>query len=79
MRPVHDSNGCYRFCIGLQYEIHQDGSVPLQQIAKLDQLIALMPRTLDVCSAAVSVCHRVTAIRSEQTTQLELKLQKALA
>merc|ERR1711965_554442 len=37
MRPVHDSNGVYRYCIGLQYEVQKN--TPLsEQVAELDSL-----------------------------------------
>ena len=52
MRPVHDSNGVYRFCIGVQFEVTQDMSLK-NRLSKLDKLLKLLPSTLEVESRAV--------------------------
>merc|ERR1712087_859646 len=45
LRPVHDSNGVYRFCIGVQSELTR--SVHLQAgLAQLGKLIKLLPSTV---------------------------------
>merc|ERR1712185_240952 len=49
MRPVHDSNGVYRFCIGVQFEVGQDTQLK-SRLAKLDKLIKLLPTTIEVGS-----------------------------
>merc|ERR1712023_153926 len=38
MRPVHDSNGVLRFCIGVQFEVSRDMSLKAR-LAKLEKLI----------------------------------------
>ena len=38
LHPVHDSNGVYRFCIGVQFEVTRDTSLKTR-LAKLDKLI----------------------------------------
>jgi len=77
MRPVHDSNGVYRFCIGVQFEVTRDLSLK-SRLAKLDKLVKLLPSTLEVSSAAVGKVHAKTEAAEESSTQLETKLQKAL-
>lgn len=57
MRPVHDSNGVYRFCIGLQFEVTRDMHLK-SQLAKLDKLIKLLPSKLDVESKAAGAVHQ---------------------
>ena len=38
MRPVHDSNGVYRFCIGVQFEVAQNSQLK-ERLKKLDMLL----------------------------------------
>merc|ERR1711988_704433 len=52
MRPVHDTNGVYRFCIGVQFEVMHDQSLK-SRVAKLEKLIKLLPSQIDVESRAV--------------------------
>ena len=78
MRPVHDSNGVYRFCIGVQFEVRRDVSLKTR-LAKLDKLIKLLPASLEVSSRAVGVAHDRYEAPVEQSTQLNVKLEKALA
>ena len=78
MRPVHDSNGVYRFCIAVQYEVSK--STPMQdQISELDGLIKLLPASVDVSSKAVGATHRRAVITEEATTALDVKLERAMA
>merc|ERR1719238_1563580 len=58
MRPVHDTNGVYRFCIGVQFEVEQDMSLKTR-LKKLEKLIKLLPSTIEVASAAVGDVHAV--------------------
>ena len=57
MRPVHDSNGVYRFCIGVQFEVTRDMSLK-SRLAKLDKLVKLLPTTIEVSSAATGLGAR---------------------
>merc|ERR1712185_605718 len=77
MRPVHDSNGVYRFCIGVQFEVTRDQSLK-SRLAKLDKLVKLLPNVLEVSSAAVGVAHAKEEASVEKETALEQKLQSAL-
>jgi len=77
MRPVHDSNGVYRFCIGVQFEVTRDLSLK-SRLAKLDKLVKLLPATLEVSSAASGVVHAKTEAAEEKAADLETKLNKAL-
>ena len=52
MRPVHDSNGVYRFCIGVQFEITEDTALT-SRLSKLNKLVSLLPATLEVGSQGV--------------------------
>merc|ERR1719502_1225695 len=52
MRPVHDSNGVYRYCIAVQYEMSKAVSLKAQ-VAELDNLIKLIPRSIEVSSKPV--------------------------
>ena len=58
MRPVHDSNGVYRYCIGVQFEITPNDPKLKSRLAKLDKLIQLLPKTFDVSSQAVGMTHK---------------------
>ena len=78
MRPVHDSNGVYRFCIGVQFKVERDVSLK-SRLAKLDKLIKLLPATLEVSSRAVGVAHDRYEAQVETNTALDVKLEKALA
>jgi PAS domain S-box-containing protein len=54
MRPVHDSNGVYRFCIGVQF----DATVsPQNRMGKLKKLLPLLPNELPVNAPPVGVRH----------------------
>merc|ERR1711988_690628 len=50
MRPVHDTNGVYRFCIGVQFEVTRDMQLK-ERLKKLDMLLQLLPAKLDVGAA----------------------------
>jgi PAS domain S-box-containing protein len=78
MRPVHDSNGVYRFCIGVQFEVTRDMNLK-SRLAKLDKLIKLLPATLEVSSQAVGVAHERTEVKVETETELTKKLDSAMA
>jgi len=77
MRPVHDSNGVYRFCIGVQFEVMHDTSLK-SRVAKLEKLIKLLPSKIEVESGAVGDRFEVREVAAEQTTELETKLTSAL-
>jgi len=47
MRPVHDSHGVYRFCIGVQFEVSQNAMLK-ERLKKLDALLQLLPETIEV-------------------------------
>jgi len=78
MRPVHDSNGVYRFCIGVQFEVTRDMHLK-SRLAKLDKLIKLLPATLEVSSTATGAKHERSEADNEKSTALETKLQSALS
>ena len=78
MRPVHDSNGVYRFCIGVQFEVTRDMSLK-SRLAKLDKLVKLLPTTIEVSSAATGRVHAVEEVAVEKTTELSKKLESALS
>ena len=49
MRPVHDTNGVYRFCIGVQSEATEE--IPSsERLGHLEKLLQLLPATIDVVS-----------------------------
>jgi len=77
MRPVHDSNGVYRFCIGVQFEVTRDMSLK-SRLSKLDKLIKLLPQTIEVGSKAIGLRHTKAQVMVEQSTALETKLESAL-
>merc|ERR1711907_644932 len=47
MRPVHDTHGVYRFCIGVQFEV-VPGSQLKARLKKLDTLLQLLPDKIEV-------------------------------
>ena len=78
MRPVHDSNGVYRFCIGVQFEVSRDTQLKTR-LAKLDKLIKLLPTTIEVgTSVASGEQHRRAEVDVETNTALDKKLSSAL-
>jgi len=78
MRPVHDSNGVYRFCIGVQFEVSRDTQLK-SRLAKLDKLIKLLPTTIEVGSVvAAGEQHRRAEVDVETNTALDKKLSSAL-
>tara|TARA_B110000046_G_scaffold50424_1_gene56258 strand:+ start:171 stop:1829 length:1659 start_codon:yes stop_codon:yes gene_type:complete len=77
MRPVHDSNGVYRFCIGVQFEVTHDMSLRTR-VSKLEKLIKLLPTQIDVESAAVGDVHMVAEVAEEANAELDTKLTSAL-
>jgi PAS domain S-box-containing protein len=77
MRPVHDSNGVYRLCIGVQFEITRDMSLKTR-LLKLERLIKLLPTTIEVSSATAQPTHMRTENEAEQRTELDVKLESAL-
>ena len=77
MRPVHDSNGVMRFCIGVQFEVTRDTNLK-NRLAKLDKLLKLLPATLEVSSHAVGEAHVKEENAAEKAAALETKLVSAL-
>ena len=77
MRPVHDSNGVYRFCIGVQFEVTRDVSLK-SRLAKLDKLIKLLPSTIEVASQASGRQFTVIETAEEKGAELATKLESAL-
>jgi PAS domain S-box-containing protein len=77
MRPVHDSNGVYRLCIGVQFEITRDMSLKTR-LLKLERLIKLLPTTIEVSSATAQPTHMRLENEAEQRTELDVKLESAL-
>jgi PAS domain S-box-containing protein len=47
MRPVHDSHGVYRFCIGVQFEVGSSSNLK-QRLLRLDRLLQLLPDKIEV-------------------------------
>ena len=45
MKPVFDSDGIYRYVIGVQFEIVEDDNLK-QRLVQLDKLLKMLPRTL---------------------------------
>jgi PAS domain S-box-containing protein len=78
MRPVHDSNGVYRFCIAVQFEVVRDMSLK-KRLAQLDKLVKLLPNVLEVSSVPTGAVHRKDEGAEELAASLEEKLQSALA
>jgi len=78
LRPVHDSNGVYRFCIGIQFEIARADISLRSRLAKLDKLIRLLPSSIDVSGRAVGAQFTVQQAPEEISTDLATKLERAL-
>ena len=76
LRPVHDSNGVYRFCIGVQFEVTRDMSLK-SRLSKLDKLIKLLPSTIEVASVKTGIAHNRFEAAVETNTALEVKLETA--
>ena len=73
MRPVHDSNGVYRFCIGVQFEVEQNSKLK-ERLKKLDALLQLLPDEIEVQTRkAAGRKHRKEAVPGtvgKSTTEL---------
>ena len=79
MRPVHDSNGVYRFCIGVQFAVTNESSKK-ERLGHLDQLLQMLPSTIEVAhNKAVGQVHHKLEAFEEKSTQLSTKLESALA
>jgi PAS domain S-box-containing protein len=50
LQPVHDSNGGYRFCIGVQFDVSA-GQSDTSKLGRLTKLVKLLPSTIEVPSA----------------------------
>jgi len=86
MRPVHDSNGVYRFCIGLQLEATYDARGTLTspdktQISHMAQLILALPTMLLVTTTKPTFNAERFAERKEPMAlaEVEAKLESLLA
>ena len=66
LRPVHDTNHVYRFCIGVQCEV----SVKLQKneserqahVSRLKEVLAHLPTTIEVSSPPVGAEHHLDVL-----------------
>jgi hypothetical protein len=60
MRPVHDSNGVYRFVVGVQFEVTGDKNSALKKrLKKLNGLLHLLPKKLEVPSCDLPQAERL--------------------
>jgi len=79
MRPVHDSNGVYRFCIGVQFEVVPGDTSLKQRLQRLTKLVQLLPKVIEVpTSEGLSVAHARDESSVERDTSVEDKLGNAL-
>ncbi|KAG8468046.1 hypothetical protein KFE25_007098 [Diacronema lutheri] len=79
MRPVHDSNGVYRFCIGVQFEV--DGGTDLKKrLKKLGLLLQLLPSEIEVMhkNDKVGPKHKKELKSSEQGKSEDQFLAQAM-
>jgi PAS domain S-box-containing protein len=59
MRPVHDSNGVYRFVVGVQFEVTDDKNSALKKrLKRLNGLLRLLPKKLEVPSCDLPQAKR---------------------
>jgi PAS domain S-box-containing protein len=81
LRPVHDSNGVYRFCIGLQYEVEHGESTHNSRslLTLLKDVIMLLPMTIGAESRRRSTAHEGKPIGAKSSTALAMKLAEALS
>ena len=78
MRPIHDSNDVYRYCVGVQCELNPN--VPIKDQAQaLDNFLQLIPVKIDVSSRRVGATHRRTELDAEKGTDLDEILERAMA
>ena len=71
MRPIHDSNDVYRYCVGVQCELNPN--VPIkEQVQVLDSFIKLIPVKIEVSSRRVGNTHLRTELHVEKTTDLDM-------
>lgn len=79
IRPVHDSNGVYRYCIGVQFEIEASDKDLKSNLSKLDRLMEMFPTVVSVASKPIGLEHRSEVIPEETSSTTEDKLLRALA
>ena len=79
MRPVHDTNGVYRFCIGVQFEVVDNDPTIKSRLTRLSKMIQLLPKVIEVSSKAANVAHVRSEAQAELATSLEDKLSSAFA
>jgi len=78
MRPVHDSNGEYRFCIGVQFEVDKGADIK-KRLKKLALLLQLLPSEVEVPRAIGSrAVHERVLTESEAAMTEEDRLLLAL-
>jgi len=78
MRPVHDTNGVLRFCIGVQFEVQHSDPTLKQRLARLSKMVSLLPKTLAVASPAVGHVHKRDEVSEEACAPTDTKLLAAL-
>merc|ERR1719460_669321 len=79
MRPVHDSNGVYRYCIGVQFEVQRNDKLK-GRLKKLDALLQLLPAQLDVGGVkAVGMAHEIQPVAENVGKSTEDLLYAAYA
>merc|ERR1712070_979550 len=78
MSPVHDSNGVYRYCIGVQFEVQKNDKLK-GRLKKLDALLQLLPAQLDVGGTkAVGVAHEIEPVAENVCKSTEELVSAAL-
>ena len=79
MRPVHDSNGVYRFCIGVQFEVVTGDTNLKQRLQRLSKLVQLLPKVIEVpTTTALHVAHERDESAVEASMSIDDKLGNAL-
>jgi PAS domain S-box-containing protein len=63
MRPVFDADNIYRFVIGVQFEIVEDGNLK-KRLVQLDKLLHLLPHKLGVRSKASKRAKGAMAVKT---------------
>eukprot|EP01040_Poterioochromonas_malhamensis_P020566 gene20566-24583_t len=62
MRPVFDADGIYRYVIGVQFEIKEDGNLK-ERLIQLDKLLRLLPSKLNLRSKASARAKGAMAVK----------------
>ena len=77
MKPVFDSDGIYRYVIGVQFEVIEDMDLKAR-LVQLDKLLKMLPRTLPLKSRPEATAKGKLAAKTDMSSNVDIGNKDAI-